>query len=74
MKRSNCVLLIISALFPVSALAQRDAWIRHSSEPIALSSGSRVEFVTMTSEAVGGDASYSIFLPPNQLPPAKRVV
>ena len=54
LKRSNYVLLLILAFFPVSsALAQRDAWIRHSSEPIALSSGSRVEFVTMASEAVG---------------------
>ena len=64
MQRSTCVFLLILAFFPVSALAQRDAWIRHSSEPIALPSGSRVEFVTMTSEAVGGEASYSVFLPP----------
>jgi len=61
-----CVFLLILILFPVAAaLAQRDAWIRHSSEPIALPSGSRVEFATMTSEALGEEASYSVFLPPS---------
>lgn len=33
--------------------------------PIVLAGGSRVEFVSMTSQALGGDQPFSVFLPPS---------
>lgn len=57
-------LLFLILLAPVTGFAQRDAWLRRSSEPIDLPSGSRVEFHSMESEAVQGTAAFSIFMPP----------
>jgi len=58
-------LVLLFAVIPASGWAQRDAWLRRSSEPIDLPGGSRVEFHTMASGAIGADASFSIFTPPS---------
>lgn len=60
------VLAILAVPIAASnALAQRDFWLRGSTETIRLPGGSRVEFHEMPSEALGAPAPYSIFLPPS---------
>ncbi|HXV59177.1 MAG TPA: alpha/beta hydrolase family protein [Vicinamibacteria bacterium] len=49
--------------FPASG--QPGQWLRQSREPIELPSGSRVEFSTMPSKALGGTGEFSIFFPPS---------
>ncbi len=63
----HSILLSILGLFLVPAIssAQRDAWLRGSSEPIDLPGGSRVEFRTLESDAIHGQAAFSVFTPPS---------
>jgi len=65
----NSILLPILALVLVPATstrsAQRDAWLRRSSEPIELPGGSRVEFRALESDAIHARAAFSIFTPPS---------
>ena len=69
---SRACLLALAVLAPSPASAQRDIWLRRSSEPIALPGGSRVEFSSFASEAIHGDEPYSIFLPPSYANGEKR--
>ena len=63
----NSILLSIFGLVLVPAIssAQRDTWLRRSSEPIELPGGSRVEFRALESDAIHGQAAFSIFTPPS---------
>lgn len=51
--------------FALGAVAQPDAWLRSSREPIDLPGGSRVEFETMDTGTIPGPGAYSIFFPPS---------
>jgi S-formylglutathione hydrolase FrmB len=58
--------LLVFMASPSVSEAQRDQWLRGSSEPIDLPGGARVLFASMKSAALGDrDASYSVFLPPS---------
>lgn len=66
MRLSSILLLLAATTYPSTAAAQRDQWLRGSSEPIELPGGSRVLFSEMTSPALGNEnASFSIYLPPS---------
>ena len=65
--RFSVLVATFIALVPATLLSgsQPDAWLGASTEPIDLRGGSRVEFATMDSKAIGGPGAYSIFLPPS---------
>ena len=61
----SCAIAVAMLLPPVASGAQPGVWLRQSSEPIDLPNGSRVEFNTVPSEAVGGEGRYSVYFPPS---------
>lgn len=65
MRNPVLFVILLGILFPANAWAQRDAWLRRSSEPIDLPGGSRVEFHAMESDAIQKTAAFSVFLPPS---------
>ena len=64
MRHSILLSILGLVLVPAISSAQREAWLRGSSEPIDLPGGSRVEFQTLESDAIHARASFSIFTPP----------
>jgi S-formylglutathione hydrolase FrmB len=59
------VLGLVVGLAPPPAHAQRDAWLRRSSEPIELPGGSRVDFHSIESDSIRASAAFSVFTPPS---------
>ena len=64
-KRLLILLAVATVLIVNSAWGQRGGRSRRTTEPIHLEGGSRVEFREFTSAALGGNAYYSVFLPPD---------